>query len=93
MNWHWRTMDPSGHDLHNISMFTDTMWRGGVPYHGCSAKINPGNYKCNWQDSGKEMMHFAFDRHEEGTQGVFMDHSFQHTPIKKNMEIKVAQGI
>ena len=38
-------MDPSGHDLHNISMFTDTMWRGGFPYHGGSAKTNPDTTK------------------------------------------------
>ena len=76
-------MDPSGHDLHKIPMFLDTMWRGGGPYHGGSAKISPGNYNGDWQGAGKEMMHFAFDRHAGGTQGVFMDHSVQHIPIKK----------
>ena len=43
-------MDPSGHDLHNISMFMNTMWRVGCPYGG-SAKINPDNYNGDWQDS------------------------------------------
>ena len=88
MNWHWRTMDPSGHDLHKIPMFLDTMWRGGGPYHGGSAKISPGNYNGDWQGAGKEMMHFAFDRHAGGTQGVFMDHSVQHIPIKKLWRLK-----
>ena len=69
MKWHWRTMDPSGHDLHNISMFMKNMWRVGCPYDGGSAKINPDNYNGDWQDSKKEMMQFAFDRYAEGTQG------------------------
>jgi len=34
------------------------------------------------------MMHFAFDRHAGGTQGVFMDHSVQHIPIKKLWRLK-----
>ena len=46
-------MDPSGHDLHNISMFMNTMWRVGCPYDGGSAKINPDNYNGDWQDSKK----------------------------------------
>ena len=53
MKWHWRTMDPSGHDLHNISMFMNSMWRVGCPYDGGSAKINPDNYNGDWQDSKK----------------------------------------
>ena len=69
MKWHWITMDPSGHDLHNISMFMNTMWRVGCPYDGGSAKINSDNYNGDWQDSKKEMMQFAFDRYTEGTQG------------------------
>ena len=44
MNWHWRTMDPGGHDMNNIPMFLDTMWRGGGPYHGNNNKIMAGNY-------------------------------------------------
>ena len=54
MKWHWITMDPSGHELHNISMFMNTMWRVGCPYAGGSAKINPDNYNGDWQDSKKK---------------------------------------
>ena len=46
-----------------IPMFLDTMWRGGRPYHGNNSKIMAGNYNGDWQGAGKEMMHFAFDRH------------------------------
>ena len=46
-------MDPSGHDLHNISMFMNTMWRVGCPYYGGYAKINPDDYNGDWQDSKK----------------------------------------
>jgi hypothetical protein len=53
-------------------MFMDTMWRGGGPYHGNANKIRPGNYNGDWQGAGKEMMHFAFDRHAGGIQGVFL---------------------
>ena len=88
MNWHWRTMDPGGHDLNNIPMFLDTMWRGGGPYHGNNNKIMAGNYNGDWQGAGKEMMHFAFDRHAGGIQGVFLDHSVQHIPIKKLWRLK-----
>jgi prepilin-type N-terminal cleavage/methylation domain-containing protein len=88
MKWHWRTMNPSGHDLHNIPMFMDTMWRGGGPYHGNANKIMPGNYNGDWQGAGKEMMHFAFDRHAGGIQGVFMDHSVRHVPIKRLWRLK-----
>ena len=86
--WHWRTMSPAGFDLHQIPMFMDTMWRGGGPYHGNSNKIMPGNYNGDWQGAGKEMMHFAFDRHNGGIQGVFMDHSVRHVPIKQLWRLK-----
>jgi hypothetical protein len=88
VNWHWRTMNPSGHDLNNIPMFMDTMWRGGGPYHGNANKIMPGNYNGDWQGAGKEMMHFAFDRHNGGTQAVFLDHSVRHVPIKRLWRLK-----
>ena len=68
--------------------FMDTMWRGGGPYHGNANKIRPGNYNGDWQGAGKEMMHFAFDRHAGGIQGVFMDHSVRHVPIKRLWRLK-----
>ena len=34
------------------------------------------------------MKHFAMDRHNGGIQGVFMDHSVQHVPIKKLWKLK-----
>ena len=86
--WHWRTINPGGYDLHNIPMFTDTMWRGGGPHHGNANRINPGNYNGDWQGAGHEMKHFAFDRHAGGIQGVFMDHSVRKIPIKKLWRLK-----
>ena len=88
MKWHWRTIDPSGYDLNNIPMFMDTMWRGGGPYHGNANKIMPGNYNGDWQGAGKEMMHFAFDRHNGGIQSVCLDHSVRHVPIKRLWRLK-----
>ena len=87
-DWHWRTINPSGHDLHNIPMFMDMMWRGGGPHHGASNRFMPGNYNGDWQGAGNEMMHFAFDRHAGGIQGVFMDHSVRHVPIKQLWRLK-----
>ena len=87
-DWHWRTIKPSGHDLHNIPMFMDMMWRGGGPHHGASNRFMPGNYNGDWQGAGNEMMHFAFDRHAGGIQGVFMDHSVRHVPIKQLWRLK-----
>ena len=86
--WHWRTINPSGHDLHNIPMFMDMMWRGGGPHHGGGNKFMPGNYNGDWQGAGHEMKHFAFDRHAGGIQGVFMDHSARHVPIKQLWRLK-----
>jgi hypothetical protein len=34
------------------------------------------------------MKHFAFDRHAGGIQGVFMDHSARHVPIKQLWRLK-----
>ena len=87
-DWHWRTINPSGHDLHNIPMFMDMMWRGGGPHHGGANRFMPGNYNGDWQGAGHEMKHFAFDRHAGGIQGVFMDHSARHVPIKQLWRLK-----
>ncbi len=87
-DWHWKTINPSGHDLHNIPMFMDMMWRGGGPHHASANKFTPGNYNGDWQGAGHEMKHFAFDRHAGGIQGVFMDHSVRHVPIKQLWRLK-----
>ncbi len=78
--WHWRTMNPAGHDLHQIPMFMDMMWRGGGPMR---SRMAPPSYNGDWTGYGQEMKHFAMDRHNGGIQGVFMDHSVRHVPIKK----------
>ena len=88
VKWHWRTIDPAGYDLHNIPMFMDMMWRGGGPHHQNASKYMPGNYNGDWQGAGHEMKHFAFDRHNGGIQGVFMDHSVRHVPIKQLWRLK-----
>ena len=84
-DWHWRMINPSGFDLHQIPMFMDTMWRGGGPYR---QRMAPPAYNGQWSGYGDEMKHFAMDRHNRGIQGVFMDHSVQHVPIKKLWKLK-----
>jgi prepilin-type N-terminal cleavage/methylation domain-containing protein len=79
-DWHWKTINPSGHDLHNIPMFMDMMWRGGGPFR---SRMAPPIYNGEWSGFNAEMKHFAMDRHNGGIQGVFMDHSVRHVPIKK----------
>lgn len=79
-DWHWRTMDPGGHDLNRIPMFMDMMWRGGGPM---KSRMAPPQYNGEWSGYNQEMKHFAMDRHNGGIQGVFFDHSVQHVPIKK----------
>ena len=79
-DWHWRTINPSGHDLNQIPMFMDMMWRGGGPM---KSRMAPPQYNGEWSGYGQEMKHFAMDRHNGGIQGVFMDHSARHVPIKK----------
>ena len=85
VKWHWRTIDPAGYDLHNIPMFMDMMWRGGGPFR---ARMAPPAYNGEWSGFNAEMKHFAMDRHNGGIQGVFMDHSVQHVPIKKLWKLK-----
>ena len=41
MNWHWRTMSPSGHDLNNIPMFMDTMCAGAARTTGTRTRSGP----------------------------------------------------
>ena len=89
-DWHWRTINPSGHDLHNIPMFMDMMWRGGGPFR---ARMAPPAYNGEWSGYNAEMKHFAMDRHNGGIQGVFMDHSVRHVPIKKLWKHQVAQKL
>ena len=84
-DWHWRTMSPAGFDLHQIPMFMDMMWRGGGPFR---ARMAPPAYNGEWSGFNAEMKHFAMDRHNGGIQGVFMDHSVQHVPIKKLWKLK-----
>ncbi|MDP7014095.1 MAG: hypothetical protein QF927_08935, partial [Verrucomicrobiota bacterium] len=77
--WHWRTINPSGHDLNQIPMFMDMMWRGGGPMR---SRMAPPLYNGEWSGYNAEMKHFAMDRHNGGIQGVFMDHSVRRVPIK-----------
>ena len=89
MNWHWRMMDPGGHDLNNIPMFLDTMWRGGGPcITATTTRSWPATTMATGRAPARKMMHFAFDRHAGGIQGVFLDHSVQHIPIKKLWRLK-----
>jgi Tfp pilus assembly protein PilE len=84
-DWHWRTINPAGHDLNQIPMFMDMMWRGGGPFR---ARMAPPQYNGEWSGYNQEMKHFAMDRHNGGIQGVFMDHSVRHVPIKKLWKLK-----
>jgi len=79
-DWHWRGMAPVGHDLHQIPIFIDAMWRGGGPMR---SRMAPPKYNGEWSGYSEEMKHFALNRHSGGVHSIMLDHSAQRVPIKK----------
>ena len=86
---HWRTINVK--NASNVPMFADTMWRGGGPDHddGIGGNIfNLAKQNGLWRGAGYEMGHFGIDRHNGGTNFVFMDFSARHVDVKELYDLK-----
>lgn len=81
---HWRKTDVRG--ANNIPLFLDCLWYMGFPdhtdnppeYHG-QVRTNPGV---------NEMSLYTLDRHNGGTNGVFLDFSVRKIGLKELWKLK-----
>ena len=73
------------------------MWRGGGPCYRTSEtgslspnfnRITPAQYDGQWIGYGNEMMHFAINRHETGTNVLFMDFTARKVGLKELWKLK-----
>jgi prepilin-type N-terminal cleavage/methylation domain-containing protein/prepilin-type processing-associated H-X9-DG protein len=87
--WNWKTKDVAG--TANIPVFADAMWRGGGPCYRTSEnatpsrgfkRVLPPQFDGQWLGVEYEMMHFAINRHQTGTNMVFMDWSVRSVGLK-----------
>jgi len=77
---HWRTTDQ--HSPSRIPAFLDSMWRGGGPQYDTN-DARPPDFNGQWLGAGREMMHFAMDRHHGKTHSLFLDFSVRPVGIKE----------
>jgi len=94
-DWNWRTKDVD--QPFRVPVFADTMWRGGGPCYRLSdtgslapnfARITPAQFDGQWLGYGYEMMHFAINRHETGTNVLFMDFTARKVGLKELWKLK-----
>ncbi len=82
--WHWGKMSNSS-PASIIPLFMDAMWRGGGPWFGPRQAYmpsrNPGEYSAQSQFFNWEMQHFAFPRHGNAINILFMDGSVRKTKL------------
>ena len=77
-----------------VPLFLDSMWRGGGPHYYSSNTdaAEPTTDHGKFEGADYEMGNFAMDRHGSGINGgingVFMDLSARHIPIKQLWKLK-----
>lgn len=90
IRWNWKTKDVVR--ASSVPVFADTMWRGGGPCYSTSettapsrgfARIVPPQFEGQWIGVGYEMMHFVINRHQTGTNMLFMDWSVKSVRLKE----------
>ena len=90
VEFNWKTTDVKGGN--QISIFADTMWRGGGPFYmngsSGSNRITPPEFNGQWQGAGHEMKHFCIDRHHGSINHLFMDFSVRKVDIKELWKLK-----
>jgi prepilin-type N-terminal cleavage/methylation domain-containing protein len=90
VKWNWKTVSVKGGN--NISVFADTMWRGGGPFYQDgnphSNRIVPPDFNGQWTGAGSEMKHFCIDRHNAFINHLFLDWSVRRVGIKELWTIK-----
>ena len=93
--WNWKTKDVR--QAYSVPVFGGTMWRGGGPCYRTSEtgalsrnfnRIIPPQFDGQWIDYANEMMHFAINRHQTGTNMLFMDWSIRSVGLKELWTLK-----
>ena len=94
-DWNWRTKDVK--NSNEIPIFGDAMWRGGGPCYRTSEsgalnpgfqRIRPAAFDGQWLGYGYEMMHFAINRHDAGTNMLFMDFTVRKVGLKELWKLR-----
>lgn len=89
--WHWGKMSSSS-PASLIPLFMDAMWRGGGPWFGprnaYSPSRIPGDYSSQNGFYNYEMQHFAFPRHGNAINVLFMDGSASKTKLTQLWALK-----
>ncbi|MHC4510745.1 MAG: type II secretion system protein [Planctomycetota bacterium] len=93
--WNWRHKDVA--QAFTVPVFADTMWRGGGPCYRTNEtgslapnfnRIVPAQYDGQWINYSNEMMHFAINRHDTGTNVLFMDWTVRKVGLKELWKLK-----
>ena len=93
--WNWKTRAVRG--AATVPVFGDAMWRGGGPCYRTSdtaapsrgfVRIVPPQSDGQWRGYDYEMMHFAINRHQTGTNMLFMDWSVRSVGLKELWTLK-----
>jgi len=85
---HWRTHDVGG--ASSIPLFLDCMWRGG---HNLQTDVPQGNEDDPWSgENANCMQFFCMNRHNEKTNGVFLDYSAREIGLKELWKLKWHRG-
>lgn len=80
--WHWRTVNVKG--ASEAPLLLDCLWMGGRPEHTntipkYSGEFGPGDDR---------MKSFCIDRHNGGSNGLFLDFSIRKIPLKSFWRLK-----
>lgn len=89
--YHWGTFSVPG-NIANVPLQADSMWRGGGPWYGSriaySAAPNPGEYTAESNFEEYEMQHFAFPRHNNRINVLFLDGSARAVRLRELWALK-----
>jgi len=94
-DWNWRSKDVAGSN--EIPIFGDAMWRGGGPcyrlnetgaFNPSFTRIRPAQFDGQWLGYDYEMMHFAINRHDIGTNMLFMDFTVRKVGLKELWKLR-----
>lgn len=88
---HWGSFNAPG-DLSNIPLQAESMWRGGGPWYGDRTTYAPSNKPGDYSDESNfaayEMQHFAFPRHGQRNNFLFLDGSSRATRVRELWSLK-----
>lgn len=86
--WQWRTTN-NVKRASDVPLFGDCIWRGGGPMDDPGLpQSQPPLYEGQWRGPGYEMHMWVMDRHNRGTNMLFMDGSVRHLKMKQLWTLK-----